>query len=156
MKAVVCTRENELLDALARRFVDGELEAHIASCLSCSELRTVAAALLDERANAIRQAPVPSAGTMWWRVQMRHRHEAQAAARRSLLIGQGMTLAIATILMVALLGGEVTAGIREVIASIRFSVPLQIALVTSLLLAPIAGFVALRERPERAGQTKSR
>ena len=96
------------------------------------------------------EAPVPSAGTMWWRLQMRHRQEIQATARRSLLFGQFATLAFALVLVFALLGGDVAAGVREAAASamtsFRLSTPMLLALASWLLLAPIAGYVAIRQK----------
>jgi hypothetical protein len=79
-------------------------------------------------------------------MQVRHRREMQAAARRSLLIGQGATVAIVIALVVSLLGVEVAVGIREIVASLKVSTPLLIALATWLLLAPIAGYVAIRQK----------
>ncbi|MBK5260494.1 MAG: hypothetical protein JJE51_12955 [Thermoanaerobaculia bacterium] len=137
-------RESELLDALGRGFVGAELESHVATCLPCSELQAVASALLDDRVKAIREAPVPTAAAMWWRMQMRRRQEVQAASRRSLLIGQAVTLAAAMAVMVALFGGTVAVELREVIASIRVSSPLLLALATWIIAAPIAGWVAIR------------
>jgi predicted anti-sigma-YlaC factor YlaD len=143
---MICHREDELLEALQRGFVGPELTAHVAECPACTELNTVAGALLHERVDAIAEAPVPSAGTMLWRMQVRHRREMQAAARRSLLIGQGATVAIVIALVVSLLGVEVAVGIREIVASLKVSTPLLIALATWLLLAPIAGYVAIRQK----------
>lgn len=146
MSAMLCDREDELLDALGQGFIGPELDAHATSCPSCSELRMVAGALLDERVEAIMEAPVPSGGTMWWRLQMRHRQDLQASARRSLLIGQALTLAIAIVLMVSFVGVDVAAGFRETLAAIRASTPLLYALAMSVLLAPIAGWVAIRQK----------
>jgi hypothetical protein len=141
-----CPREDELLDALGRAFVGAELESHIASCAWCSELRLVAGALLDDRAEAMIEAPIPSAGTMWWRMRVRQRHEAQATARRSLLIGQAATLLIALTLVISFFGADVAFAVRNVIATIRVSTPLLLALATWVLVAPIAGWVALRQK----------
>ena len=141
-----CHREDELLDALGRGFIGAELAAHVERCAACGELHTVAGALLDDRHEAVAEASVPSAGTMWWRLQMRHRQEAQAVARRSLLIGQAVTLAIAIALVVSLFGSEVAVSVREVVAAARVSTPLLLALVTSVLAAPIAGYVAIRQK----------
>ena len=141
-----CVRENELLDALGRGFVGAELESHVASCESCGELRLVAGALLDDRAEAMIEAPIPSSGTMWWRMRVRHRHDAQATARRSLLIGQAATLVIAFILVAAFFGTDLTYAVRDMIATIRLSTPLLLAFATVLLMAPIAGWVALRQK----------
>lgn len=141
-----CAREQELLDALGRGFVGQELESHVTACVSCSELRLVAGALLDDRAEAMIEAPIPSAGTMWWRMHVRRRQEAQATARRSLLIGQAATLVIALALVAAFFGADITFAVKNVIATLRLSTPLLLALATWLLGAPIAGWVALRQK----------
>ena len=146
MSADRCPREDELLDALGRTFVGTELEAHVASCAACSELRVVAGALLDDRSQAMAEAPVPSAGTMWWRMRVRQRHEAQATARRTLLIGQAATLLLALALGLAYFGADVAFAVKNVIGAIRVSTPLLLALATWLLIAPIAGWVALRQK----------
>ncbi|HEX7150393.1 MAG TPA: hypothetical protein VF618_02820 [Thermoanaerobaculia bacterium] len=141
-----CHREDELLDALQRGFIGAELDAHAASCPSCNELRLVAGAFLDDNAHAMAEAPVPSSGAMWWRMQVRQRQENVSKARRSLLIGQGATLAIALALVVAFFGGDLAVAARDMVATIRLSTPLLLAAATSLLLAPIAGWVAIRQK----------
>lgn len=144
-----CPRENELLDALGAGFLGEELEAHIATCAACRELRLVAGALLDERAQALAEATeaaLPSSGTMLWRMQMRRRQEAQSAARRSLLIGQAVTLAAAVALVFVLLGGNLAGEAVDVIASIELSPPLLLAVAAWLLAVPIAGWVLIRQK----------
>jgi predicted anti-sigma-YlaC factor YlaD len=143
-QANVCPREDELLDALGAGFIGEELESHIATCAACRELRLVAGALLDERVQAVTEAALPSSGTMLWRMQMRRRQEAQAAARRSLLIGQAVTLAAA--LVFTLLGGTLAGEAVNVIASIKLSTPLLLAVAIWLLAAPIAGWVLIRQK----------
>ena len=144
--SAVCEREHELLDAIGAGFVGAELESHVNSCAACTELRAVAGALLDDRATAMLEAPVPSSGTMWWRMRLRHRQEAAAAAQRSLLIGQAVTLAIAIALLVTFFGNDVATGIRQAVATIHVSTPMLLAIATSLLAAPIAGWVAVRAK----------
>ena len=146
MSAKRCDRENELLDALERGFVPSDLEAHITTCGSCAELRLVAGALLDDRMHAITEASVPSAGTMWWRMLVRHRHDVEAASRRSLMVGQALTLAVAIGLMGLFFGADVMAEVRKIAAAIRVSTPLLLALATWILIAPIAGWVAIRQK----------
>jgi len=141
-----CPRADELLDALGRRCVGPELAAHVESCADCSELRIVAGALLDERVDAVAEAPVPSAAAMWWRMQVRRHEEAQARARRSLLIGQAVTLVVALALVVSLLGADVADGVRRAIASIQLTTPWLLLLATWLVATPIAGWVALRQK----------
>ena len=141
-----CEREDELLDALGAGFIGEELESHIASCAACGELRLVAGALLDERVQAVTEAALPSSGTMLLRMQMRLRQEAQATARRSLLIGQAVTLAAAVGLVFLLLGGNLVGEAVTVITSIKLSTPLLLAMAAWLLAAPIAGWVLLRQK----------
>jgi len=144
--ANACPREDELLDALGAGFLGQELESHIRTCTACGELRLVAGALLDERVQAVTEAALPSSGTMLWRMQMRRRQEAQSTARRSLLIGQAVTLAAAVALVFTLLGGHLAGEAVNVIASIKLSTPLLLAVAAWLLAAPIAGWVLLRQK----------
>lgn len=141
-----CRFEDELLDAIGRGFVNDELRGHVEACGPCRELHLVAGALLDDRRQASIEAALPGAGTMWWRMQARMRQEAQAAARRSLVIGQAATLVIAVALVASLFGVEIATGVRDVIAAVRLSTPLLVVLSLPLLLAPIAGWVALRQK----------
>ena len=141
-----CQREDELLEALARGFVGDELNAHVAGCAACGELRNVAGALLDERVQAVAEAPVPAAGAMWLRMQVRYRQEVQAAARRSLLIGQAATLAIAVILIASFFGADVAVEVRKVFTTIHLSTPLLLVLTAWLLVAPVVGYVAIKQK----------
>ena len=146
MTAECCGREDELLDALGRGFVGAELASHVEQCAACAETHHVAAALLDDRATAMAAAPIPSAGTMWWRMQARRRHDAEIAARRSLLIGQAATLAVAIVLTFALLGADAAVGIRDAVTSFHVSSRMIVALAVPLLLAPLAGWIAVRAK----------
>ena len=141
-----CEREDELLEALERAFVDPDLAAHVGGCAACAELQLVAGALLDDRRYAVAEAVVPSAGTMWWRMLVRHRYEAEAAARRSLLIGQAVTLVVAMGLIGLFFGTDLIVEVRKIAASIRVSTPLLLALATWILVGPIAGWVAIRQK----------
>jgi predicted anti-sigma-YlaC factor YlaD len=141
-----CPREDELLDALGAGFIGEELESHITTCAACSELRLVAGALLDEQVQAVTEAALPSSGTMLWRMQMRRRQEAQSTARRSLLIGQAVTLAAALVLVFTLLGSNLAGEAVNVIASIKLSTPLLLAVAAWLLAAPIAGWMLMRQK----------
>ena len=141
-----CLREDELLDALGRGYVNDELGAHVASCEACSELQTVAGALLDERVHAAKEAAVPTASAMWYRMQMRHRQEVQAASRRSLFLAQAATLAIAIGLAYAVFGTDVTASVKHAIAAIRVNTPLLLLIATFSVFAPIAGYIAIKQK----------
>lgn len=141
-----CRCEDELLEALGRGYVNAELEAHLASCKSCAELQLVAGALLEDRAAAMIGAPIPSSAAMWWRMQLRQQQEAAAAARRSLLIGHAATLLVAIVLVVAFFGTDVAAEARKLVVAIRLSTPLLITFATWMVLAPVAGWMAVRGR----------
>lgn len=141
-----CPREDELLDAMGRGYVGAELTAHIADCVSCRDLHLVAGALLGDRSQAVAEAAVPSSGTMLWRMQMRHRHEAEATTRRSLLIGQAATLLVAITLVISFFGPAVAVEVREIAAALRLSTPILLALAAWVLLAPIGGYIALRQK----------
>lgn len=142
---MICSREDELLDALGRGFIGAELEQHVTACEACRELRNVAGALLDERVTAMSEAPLPSAGTMWFRMQMRHRQETQDAARRSLLVGQAVTIAIALVLAFAVFAPQFVDEMKA-LASIRLSWPMLALVTTSVLLAPIGGWMAIKSK----------
>jgi hypothetical protein len=139
-----CPREPELLAALGRGFVPVELEAHARECASCAELQLVAGALLEDRAAAVAAAPVPTSGSMWWRMRTRHRRDAQALARRTLLAGQAASIAVALGLLALFFGGALVQIAQGVVTAVRLHTPLLFAMVALLLLAPIGGWVALR------------
>jgi hypothetical protein len=141
-----CPREQELLDALLRGFVEPEIAEHAGQCTSCGEIQLAARSLIDDRIEAVREAPVPSAGAMWLRMQMRAHQEARARARRSLLIGQAATLAIAIALVLSLFGADFAMEAERVAASMRVNGPLLIAFVLTIVAAPIAGYVAIRSK----------
>jgi len=57
-----------------------ELRQHADACESCREMVTVVTALRSERDRVRRSAPVPSAGLVWWRAQLRQRQQAALKA----------------------------------------------------------------------------
>lgn len=144
--SALCPREDELLDAMGRGFIGEELTAHVVTCESCTELQTVAGALLDERVDAVSEAHVPSSGTMLFRMQMRHRHEAQSAARRSLLIGQAVTLVVAIGLVITFFGADVAVEMKQVAAAFNVSTKMLIVLAAWALMLPIGGWLAVRQK----------
>ena len=146
MNAQVCDREDELLEALGRGYVGAELESHLTSCAACSELRLVAGALLDDHAHAVAEAPVPSSSMMMARIRIRMRQDAQATARRSLLIGQAATLLIAIALVAAFFGTDVAGSVKSLASTIKFSTPLLLGFTAWIVAAPIAGWVAIRQK----------
>lgn len=143
---VQCERESELLEAMQRQFVPADLVVHMESCSACAELQQIAGALLDDRAEAMAAAHVPSAGSMWWRIQLRKKQEAEAASRRSLFVGQAATLAVALLIGLAFFGVDLAIAVRHVFTSITLSVPLLLLFSISLVVAPLVGWVAVRQK----------
>ncbi|HYR27082.1 MAG TPA: hypothetical protein VEU30_01365 [Thermoanaerobaculia bacterium] len=146
MNPATCPREDELLDALAAGFIGAELSSHVTQCAACGDLHAVAGALLDDRKHAVAEAPLPSSGTMLWRMKMRHSQDAQSAARRTLLIGQAVTLVVAIALTFTFFGSAVAVEVKEVFSVLRVSTPMLIALASWVLLAPIGGYLAIRQK----------
>lgn len=99
-----CPREQDLLDALASlRWPDrcgDELRAHVAGCGTCADTLAVALPLLREAELAHGEARIPSAGTVWWRAQMRAREEAARTVSRPITIIQVVAIACAAVLVV--------------------------------------------------------
>lgn len=86
MMAVECSREADLLEALASgRWPDRlgvDLDAHVAKCALCSDLGTVFHSIRRDRGAAMAAARIPSAGLVWWKAEIRARQEAIRAAAR--------------------------------------------------------------------------
>jgi hypothetical protein len=89
--------------------------AHLAACDSCRELHVVATALQHDHADALARVRVPSAGQVWWRAELRARHEAAAAAARPITVATG--LAVASLLgLLASLGGAIAWWLQDSLA----------------------------------------
>jgi hypothetical protein len=108
MKPVACEREREVLGALlARRWDDpdhGELRAHAAACLACSEVVAIAELMAGDREESLREVHVPAAGQVWWRAAIRAQADAARAARRPIIWLQGIAGACAVGAGAALVG----------------------------------------------------
>lgn len=141
-----CARETDLLDALQAGYVTAELSHHLKACADCRELESVAAALLDDRATNLSEARIPSSGTMWWRMQIRLRGDAETRTRRALVIGQGLTILVALGLIVTLLGDWLLPGITSPFSGISLTTPivtLVVLAVLALVAVPVAGWIAV-------------
>ena len=102
-----CPREAELLESLLTDWPAGgpdELRAHVGGCASCAALAEVVSSLRNDRVASVREASVPSAAAMWWRLEMRARREARARALRPITAIQAVTLASAIGVLAAVIG----------------------------------------------------
>jgi len=69
-----------------------ELREHARSCEVCRDLAVIAVAIEADAATGP-IPPVPSAGTVWWRAQLRARQEAERAVVRPITAAQALSLA---------------------------------------------------------------
>lgn len=103
-----CRFEDDVLDALRTgrwaAGADAALQAHVRGCASCTDLVEVAGALLDGRDDVHATQAMPSADVVWYRAQVRARHDAARAAARPIALAQGIALGCVLGLIVAIFG----------------------------------------------------
>jgi heme A synthase len=150
-----CAREIETFDAISSGAwpdaCDDSLRAHVATCAICSDVAEVAGALIDDRDAAMRHAPVPPSGVVWWRMQMRARNEAALSARRTVIAVQAAVFAAVLGIALAILGNtwwDKLPHVDEIAASglvvvTQWGVPLLLAIAIWLTLAPVAVWLAV-------------
>jgi hypothetical protein len=157
---LTCPREPELLDLLALgRRPHGELASHVDACTPCAELLAVAGAIFEDASSAMRRAPIPSSGGVWWRIERRAREEAALTATRTVSLVQIATVVATVAIAIVLVGGLPTIanwiGSLDLslpsIASLTradnafWSLPLLLGLATLLTIAPVAIYFAVTE-----------
>jgi hypothetical protein len=160
MTPVECPRESDVLDALASarwpERVDAELRGHVASCEVCQDVIAVASAMREDHEAAWREASVPSSGQMWWRAEMRARQDAVREASRPVTVAQG----VAVVLALAVAAGATWLAwptIQAFVASASVGdvpgigtpmfIPLAVAMGALLVVAPVALYVVLSDKP---------
>lgn len=144
-----CNREELVLELIRSGRHDAELDAHIATCDSCAEVAFVAGAVAADQVDAMRNAPVPPSGLVWWRMQRRAADDTARDARRAVIVAQTLSFVAAIAIVVALLttvGGVSIATLRNVVhlpAVVQWSLPLGLGLAVCLALAPVAIYFAV-------------
>jgi hypothetical protein len=140
-----CTREAEILDAItAGRWAhSAELRAHASSCATCADLATVASAIVEDAAAAMRRAPIPGSGLVWWRMQRRMQLEATRNVKRAVTFVEALTLAATAFAVLFILGG--LSLLKFDWRVLPWNVPLLAAAATILALAPFAVYYAVTE-----------
>jgi hypothetical protein len=127
----------------AGRWPDGcdeETRSHVGACSDCAESVQVASMIAADYHAAIRTAPVPSSGLVWWRAQRRAREEAERAATRAITVVQGASVAIGVAVAAAIIGpGRALAFLS---AMPGWTLPLLAVLTASLALTPVAVYLA--------------
>jgi hypothetical protein len=160
-----CPRESDVLDALASarwpNRVDRELADHVASCVVCQDVITVASAIQTDHDSAWREASVPSSGQMWWRAEMRARQDAIRDASRPVTVAQGMAVLFALVVVAvggwfawpsiyglfsALSTGDTQSATATTAFASSLFIRLAIAMGAFLIVAPLAIYVVLSEK----------
>jgi len=84
MKDYLCEQESAVLEAVESgrwpHGCDDELRTHVAQCAICADVVLVSRILQQEKQRAEADAPLPAAGLVWWKAQLRARREAAARA----------------------------------------------------------------------------
>lgn len=71
-----------------------ELRAHVTTCAVCRDTVAIASLLrAADAADAVDDAPLPTAGQMWWRLAVRARLDRERAAARPVVWLQGVAAA---------------------------------------------------------------
>jgi hypothetical protein len=158
VKTPECPREADVLEALqTSAWPDcspAELRAHVDECPSCAGVVEVASALLGEQNDAVAEACVPTAASVWWRMRLRARREATASAMRPIAALQGIALACGVGLLLMVIG-VATPALRRVAAWAAGTAPAPMgasavltvvfAAVLVVVVAPVALYLANRE-----------
>ena len=167
MRTVECSREQDVIDALASgrwpARVPDDLRQHVASCQICDDTLAVAGPLLSEQDTFSTDARVPSSAVMWWRAQMRAKQEAAREAARPVTVAQivgavGAIALVATLIVffsplvrgwmsetVDNLTGDVArVGLQTALLSHGWLMPALVACLW-LVLTPIAIYFAVAE-----------
>jgi plasmid maintenance system antidote protein VapI len=140
-----CTREAEILDAITvgRWAHSTELRAHASTCATCADLVTVASAITEDVAAAMRRAPIPGSGLIWWRMQRRVQLEAARNVKRAVTFVEALTLAATAFAVLFILGG--LSLLKFDWRVLPWNVPLLAAAAMILALAPFAVYYAVTE-----------
>ncbi len=145
-----CPREQEIVDLVrAGRWPDScddETRAHVAACAPCGESVHVASLLTNDYRAAVRTARVPTSGLVWWRVQRRAREEAARNAARVVTLVQGICVVIGVAVALGIASRAFSFAPKELLSVTtlsQWSLPLLLALMIWLTLAPVAVYFAV-------------
>ena len=166
MRLTECSREPELVEAFAEgRWPDAcdeDLRRHADQCAVCADVLEVASSMQDDYRSAIAEVQVPSASLVWWRAELRARHEAARTAARPITVvhafaaaaAVGVILALGGLLVPAIQGwfGGFATTLMEVppagvlpMAEIPLGLPAIFGIGCCLILAPLAVYFILSE-----------
>jgi hypothetical protein len=125
-----------------------ELEAHVRGCRRCSEMVLVTQALGVAKASAMNEARVEPPALVWWRAQLRRKHEVVQRVERPMRAQMLIVLAVVCVgfgVAFRLSGGAnawrawMSAGAEAVVRSSVGSLGVGLAVVSGLALTMMAG-----------------
>ena len=147
-----CSRTAEVQELLRvghwPQAAEAELRAHVRGCRRCSEMVLVTQALGAAKASSMNEARVEPPALVWWRAQLRRKHEAVQRVERPM---RAQMLAVLAVVCVGLglafrLSGGVTAwrswmsaGAEAVVRSGVGSVGLGLLVASVVALVMMAG-----------------
>lgn len=160
----VCPREQEIVELLVSggwaNEGDDALRAHAAQCGACAETLELARLLRDDQRVLCEEAPVPSAGAVWWRATIRARAEAVRTAGQPITLLQGIAAATGIGLFAGLAGAwwrSIVLGgawverasdlvLRSTLPA-TLALPLLLAVAACVIVAPLAVYLATADEP---------
>ena len=127
MNTIECPRESDVLSMVVTGQWPArspeELRRHVASCDVCAELAAAASAIdIEAETSRPLSREVPSAGTVWWRAQLRARQEAARDAIRPMTAAHTLGLAAIFAVAGAVFGASAPwfqAGLRNLMGAAR-------------------------------------
>lgn len=106
MNAFGCEREQEVLEAIRsgrwRGEPDDPLDQHVRACAVCADVLVVARFLQETNQLAASEAPLPDAGTLFWKARLLARRAAAEKAARPVAIAQSVAFCSGLLAVLAL------------------------------------------------------
>jgi len=147
-----CNREELVLAHVRSGRPDAELDAHIEHCDDCASIAAVANAIVIDHRDALRSAPVPPSGLVWWRMQRRAAEESARAASRAVIAAQTLSFAAAIVVVIALLttfGGTSLRALKSFMhmpsaaTFAQWELPIGVMIVMLIAFTPVALYLAI-------------
>lgn len=105
-----CPREPEVVAAIRSgrwpMACEPALRRHLDECERCADTVLIAAALRQNRAEAIQAAPLVSPGLLWWRAQLLRRQKAIEQVAKPISVAGTLALITSIIAVIGLVVGQ--------------------------------------------------
>ena len=142
-----CRHEADLVAAVTNgrwpAAVDVALREHVTSCAVCADVLQVAEAMAGSSRKRWPTRALPAAGQVWWRAQVRARHDAAVVAARPVMVAQALGGAAALGLVAGVVCGKWAA--IATVATLDLGLIAWVGVATAAVLGPLAINAAVRE-----------